>query len=152
MVFPDSDKISRVPSYSGYPPDYCNFKYGTFTLYGHTSQYVPLSQLLFMQVLQPRQVNLPVWPVLRSLAATSKISFDFSSCRYLDVSVPCVSSGATTLLIAPWPPFPVARFPHSEIFGSKHAWLLPETYRWLANVLHRLLLPRYPPYTLNSFR
>ena len=34
----------------------------------------------------------PVWALPRSLAATCGISFDFSSCRYLDVSVPCVGS------------------------------------------------------------
>src|SRR5690606_12385053 len=31
-----------------------------------------------------------VWALPLSLAATQGISFDFSSCRYLDVSVPCV--------------------------------------------------------------
>ena len=45
----------------------------------------------------------------------------------------------------------LAGLPHSEIHESKHAWSLVVAYRYLANVLHRLLLPRYPPYTLNSF-
>ncbi len=45
-----------------------------------------------MQVLQPRKASLTVWAFLRSLAATSRISIDFFSCRYLDVSVPCVRS------------------------------------------------------------
>ena len=31
-----------------------------------------------------------VWPLPRSLATTDGISVDFFSCRYLDVSVPCV--------------------------------------------------------------
>src|SRR3954464_13651202 len=34
----------------------------------------------------------PVWALPLSLAATSGISLDFSSCRYLDVSVPRVRS------------------------------------------------------------
>ena len=34
----------------------------------------------------------PVWALSLSLAATQEISVDFSSCRYLDVSVPCVGS------------------------------------------------------------
>ena len=42
VVDPDSDKISRVPSYSGYPSDDQRFGYGTFTPYGHTSQCVLL--------------------------------------------------------------------------------------------------------------
>ena len=45
-----------------------------------------------MVVLQPQHARMLVWPILRSLAATSRISFDFFSCRYLDVSVPCVRS------------------------------------------------------------
>ena len=98
VVLPDSNRISRVPFYSGYPPANWNFEYGTFTLFGHTSQSVPLSQLHIMQVLQPQQVNLLVWPLPRSLAATSGISIDYFSFRYLDVSVPWVSSHMATLL------------------------------------------------------
>ena len=45
-----------------------------------------------MEVLQPQHARMLVWPILRSLAATSRISIDFFSCRYLDVSVPCVRS------------------------------------------------------------
>jgi hypothetical protein len=48
-----------------------------------------------------------VWASPRSLAATCGISFDFSSCRYLDVSVPCVGSpvgvtGLSTCWVAPF--------------------------------------------------
>src|SRR5690606_18679789 len=39
---------------------------------------------------KPRKTS--VWALPRSLAATCGISFDFSSCRYLDVSVPRVGS------------------------------------------------------------
>ena len=43
-------------------------------------------------VLQPRRgvATAPVWAGPRSLAATGGITFVFFSCRYLDVSVPCV--------------------------------------------------------------
>ena len=44
---------------------------------------------------QPRGACPPVWPLSRSLAATWKITFVFSSCRYLDVSVPSVPSSKT---------------------------------------------------------
>jgi len=37
-----------------------------------------------------------VWPILLSLAATSRISIDFFSCRYLDVSVPYVRFSVTS--------------------------------------------------------
>jgi hypothetical protein len=39
---------------------------------------------------QPHAASHMVWAVPRSLATTDGISFDFYSCRYLDVSVPCV--------------------------------------------------------------
>jgi hypothetical protein len=35
-------------------------------------------------------VTLPVWALSRSLATTEEITVVFSSCRYLDVSVPYV--------------------------------------------------------------
>jgi hypothetical protein len=49
----------------------------------------------------------PVWALPRSLAATWGISLDFSSCRYLDVSVPCVGppkgvTGLSTRRVAPF--------------------------------------------------
>jgi hypothetical protein len=67
----------------------------------------------------------PVWALPRSLAATWGISFDFSSCRYLDVSVPCVGSpsgvtGHDTRRVAP--------FGHPWITGCV---LLPTAYRSL---------------------
>jgi hypothetical protein len=34
VVFPDSDRISRAPSYSGYWPSFFAFGYRTFTPYG----------------------------------------------------------------------------------------------------------------------
>jgi hypothetical protein len=68
-----------------------------------------------------------------SLAATNGVSVDFLSCRYLDVSVPCVRFT--------WPihsamddrrrlPAPNG-FPHSVIPGLTDARLLPRTYRSL---------------------
>ena len=41
-------------------------------------------------VLTPETLLLLVWPLPRSLATTSGISFDFSSSPYLDVSVQAV--------------------------------------------------------------
>ena len=52
-----------------------------------------LTHLFFMQVLQPRYSEEHRFgPFLGSLAATARISVDFFSCRYLDVSVPYVRS------------------------------------------------------------
>ena len=58
-----------------------------------------------------------VWPLSRSLAATRKITFVFSSCGYLDVSVPRVPSVTLWIHVTVTGLFP-AGFPHSEICGS----------------------------------
>ena len=77
MVYPCSDRISRVPPYSrtkklststGLSPTMADFsKSFLFLLPGH-------------------------WPGPRSLATTNGVSVDVLSSRYLDVSVPWVSS------------------------------------------------------------
>ena len=68
-----------------------------------------------------------------SLAATNGVSVNFLSCRYLDVSVPCVRST--------WPMHSAmsnagrlpadAGLPHSDIPGLTDVRLLPRTYRSL---------------------
>jgi hypothetical protein len=61
----------------------------------------------------PRDLRPSVWALPSSLAATRGIEVSFFSCRYLDVSVPCVGH----LLPGSWL---VARgFSHSEISGSQ---------------------------------
>ena len=74
--------------------------------------------------------------------------FSFSSSGYLDVSVPRVPS---TYL---WIQYAVtevcsARFPHSEITGSKDICSSPMLIA-AYHVFHRLLVPRHPPYALYS--
>ena len=85
----------------------------------------------------------PVWANPLSLAATYGISFDFSSSRYLDVSVPWVGSDLSVTGLQP------AGFPHSDIHGSKPACGSP----WLfaaCHVLLRLSAPRHPPCALTT--
>ena len=58
MVPPDSHGIPRVPRYSGASYAAFDFRYGAFTLYGATSQTLPLSNYgSIMEVLQPRLVE-----------------------------------------------------------------------------------------------
>ena len=59
----------------------------TITLSGSLSQVIRLDALIHIAVLTPKILLLSVWPLPRSLATTSGISFDFSSSPYLDVSV-----------------------------------------------------------------
>ena len=86
-----------------------------------------------------------VWAHLRSLAATWRVEFSFLSCRYLDVSVPCVPS----------------RFPgHQDMIPGRFPDLgHPRIIACLAasrgfsqpnHVLLRLWTPRHPPCTLSS--
>ena len=74
-----------------------------------------------------------VWASPLSLAATYGVSVDFLSCRYLDVSVPCV--GFTWPMHSArddrnWLPSP-AGLPHSEIPGLTVVRHLPRAYRSL---------------------
>ena len=62
----------------------------TITLSGSLSQVIQLTFRILNAVLTPKVLLLWVWPLPRSLATTSGISFDFSSSGYLDVSVPQV--------------------------------------------------------------
>ena len=124
-----------------------NFAYVTLTLSGLASQPVQLSPMLYVVVRTPEVLLLLVWPLPLSLATTRRISFDFSSSRYLDVSVPGVP--LIYLLIqymihgsSPWV------FPHSEIRGSKLICSSPQLIA-ASHVLRRLPMPRHSPYALS---
>ena len=119
----------------------------TLTLSGLSSHTVQLTFQVHVTVRTPKVLLLLVWPLPLSLATTRRISFDFSSSGYLDVSVPRVPR--VNLLIqltlhgsSPWV------FPHSEICGSK---LICSSPRLIAasHVLHRLPMPRHSPYALS---
>ena len=87
MVPPPSLRIPRVRRYSGYRSLSDSFTYRTFTFSGAASQLLLLPSSMLFAVLTP-QVFLPaVWPLSLSLATTRKISVDFFSSAYLDVSV-----------------------------------------------------------------
>ena len=90
MVPPSSHKVSRVLRYSGYCSLTLVFAYGTLTLSCLPSHAVRLTIVNVNAVLTPETLLLLVWPLPRSLATTSGISFDFSSSPYLDVSVQAV--------------------------------------------------------------
>lgn len=94
VVPPDSDRIPRVPPYSGTRthPDIRNFAYGTLTRSGGPFQATsaipnPWTGDCPVPALQPRGACATVWALPLSLAATPGISFDFFSWGYLDVSV-----------------------------------------------------------------
>ena len=87
-----------------------------------------------------------VWAISISLAATLEITIVFSSSGYLDVSVHrvcfvhlCIQCTMTGLQ--------PAGLPHSEIFGSTVPCTSPKLIA-AYHVLHRLSMPRHPPYAL----
>ena len=96
----------------------------------------------------PKVLLLLVWPLPRSLATTCGISVDFSSSSYLDVSVQTVPHNLLFIhkRLTGYCP---AGFPHSEIHGSRTAfvspWLIVDRY-----VLLRLPMPRHSPCALIS--
>ena len=128
MVPPSSDQVSRVWPYSGYCAAALVFTYVTFTLFSGPSHALRLTITVFKAVLTPRVFPPLVWPLPRSLATTSGISFDFSSSPYLDVSVQavpliylCIQCRLTGLL--------PAGFPHSGIHGYNACFRLPVAFR-----------------------
>ncbi len=84
-----------------------------------------------------------VWAIPLSLATTEGISFDFLSCRYLDVSVPCVRllqllySLQDTLAFTKVG-FPIRTLPDQRLFDTS-----PKSFV-VYTVLHRQLVPRHP--------
>ena len=86
----------------------------------------------------------PVWATPRSLATTGGIDFSFSSCRYWDVSVPCVRPHRCVRATA------ARGLPHSDTPGSSPVCGSPGSFA-AYRVLHRLRKPRHPPCALLSF-
>ena len=82
-----------------------------------------------------------VWASPRSLAATCGITVVFSSCGYLDVSVPRVRPTFVVVCLLH------TGLPHSEIRGSRAICASPRLIA-ACHVLPRLREPRHPPYAL----
>ena len=146
MVPACSDKVPRVSSYSGFRLPLSDFGYGAFTLSGRLFQ--NRSPILKSGLLrsEPRDARTTVWPHPISLAATLGITVVFSSSGYLDVSVHRVPFH--TLWIGVWmTEVCSAGFPHSDICGSMVICTSPQLFA-AYYVLHRLSVPRHPPYAL----
>ncbi len=148
MVPACSHKVSRVSWYSGYRHVSSSFMYGAFTLSGRLSQNLSIKLTESIPRSEPRHARTPVWPLSISLAATLEITVVFFSSGYLDVSVHrvpdawlCIHHTTTEVCSA--------RFPHSEISGSKCICHSPKLFA-AYHVFHRLLVPRHPPCALSS--
>ena len=97
---------------------------------------------------EPQHARTLVWALAISLAATLAIDVSFSSSGYLDVSVPRVPF-IHLCIQCMMPEVFSARFPHSEIDGSRDICSSPSLIA-AYHVFHRLLVPRHPPCALSS--
>ena len=143
MVPPGSDRISLVPPYSGYCYVAIRFRIlGFHGLWPNFPERSPNKSQSMSQSYNPGlALTRPVWAPPRSLATTCGITVVFSSCGYLDVSVPRVSPIIMVI------PLQGIGFPHSEILGSMVICTYPKLIA-ACHVLRRLREPRHPPCAL----
>ena len=151
MVPAHSHKVPRASWYSGSCCAASPFMYGAFTLSGRPSQGRSIWLIGHVCSPNPAVLRTTVWALPGSLAATSGITFVFSSSGYLDVSVHrvppiqlyearaplhCMAAGSSP-----------AGFPHSDIRGSLPICSSPRLFA-AYHVFRRLLVPRHPPCAL----
>ena len=147
MVPANSDRIPRVPPYSGAPlvPAPLPVR-GYHPLRPAFPDRSGSSPFPYVKSYYPGcAVTLPVWALSVSIATTPDIDISFSSCRYLDVSVPCVRPDYMPVSV-----LQTDGLPHSDISGSIPVCSSPELFA-AYHVLLRLLKPRHPPYALFRF-
>ena len=148
MVPLPSIKITRASMYSGSCRALLGFAYAPLALSGGSFQ-CP-SATLYGHLRSPNPGmharRFGLFPFRSPLLWTSHVVF-FSS-GYLDVSVHqvpdawlCIHHTTTEVCSA--------RFPHSEISGSKCICHSPKLFA-AYHVFHRLLVPRHPPCALSS--
>ena len=148
MVPANSHRISRAPCYSGYCYHYKKLPVRDYhPLWCDFPDTFQFSFITNIAVLQPRKciATSTVWANARSLATTCAITFVFSSCGYLDVSVPHVCLPIYGMI-----QLHCTGLPHSDIPGSKVICTYPGLFA-AYHVLHRLPEPRHPPFALICF-
>ena len=140
MVPPDSDRVSPAPPYSGFGYAWIRFRIpGCHGLRPAFPGRSPNQSKSTSPSYNPAAaLTATVWAAPRSLAATCGITGVFSSCRYLDVSVPCVSPISMVI------PLQGIGLPHSEIGGSTAICASPPLIA-ACHVLPRLWEPRASP-------
>ena len=151
MVPAGSDRITRVPPYSGYLIKFMIFRLQDFHLlwfafpceFNYTSDF-----LLRIGVLQPqdRSLGLGYSPFARHYWGNR---FFFLFLRLLRCfSWPGCSLYSYVFTIG-WQSVTTAGFPHSEISGSKRIYSSPK-HIVVHHVLLQLLVPRHPPCALTN--
>ena len=151
MVPAPSHKVPRASWYSGSCCAVSPFMYGALTLSGRPSQGRSIWLNGHVCSPNPAVLRTTVWARPGSLAATSGITFVFSSSGYLDVSVhrvpPIRLYGTSAPLYRMAAGSSPAGFPHSDIRGSMLICSSPRLFA-AYHVFRRLLVPRHPPCAL----
>ena len=124
------------------------FTYKIITFFDVPSHALRLHLHVLIAVQTSKVFLLLIWPASLSLATTRKISVDFFSSAYLDVSVRqvprihlCIQCTLTG--------YESVGFPHSDIHGSRLICSSPQLIA-AYHVLRRLPVPRHSPCALYS--
>ena len=149
MVPADSDRISRVPPYSGYLREFITFRLQDYHLvsfrfpsdstilwisYSHIKVLQPHSRWFglfpFRSPLLRKSIFLSSPPVTKMFQFTGLLllTYVFSK-QYLGITL--------------------GEFPHSDIYGSKLTYSSPKHFV-VCHVLHQLLVPRHSPCALSN--
>ena len=102
MVPPYSHGISRVPQYSGYSLPALHFAYVILTLSDWPSHAILLCSAIHVTVRTPSVLLLSVWPLPRSLATTSGISFSVQAVPLIYLCIQYMMTGHDSGRIAPF--------------------------------------------------
>ena len=139
---------SSCPHVLRIPPPIFDFAYRILTFYDRPSHAVLLVSFRIPRSLPRSRFRVRFGLPALSLAATYAISFDYSSCPYLDVSlqgVPFITLSIHVMIAdssSAW-------FPNSDTRGSQLMYSSPRLFA-VSRVLRRLLMPRHSPCALIS--
>ena len=149
MVPADSDRISRVPPYSGYPMEFTVFRLQDSHLLWFS--FPPNSTILWIsyslyKVLQPRSSRFGLFP-FRSPLLRESIFLSFPPVTKMFQFTGLLSY--TYVFSIRYLRITVGEFPHSDISGSKLTYSSPKHFV-VCHVLLQLLVPRHSPCALSN--
>ena len=150
MVPADSDKVPRASPYSGYLMEIISFRLQDFHLLRFC---FPANSTIIwfcnsnIEVLQPQSEDwFGLFP-FRSPLLRESIFLSFPPVTKMFQFTGLLLH--TYVFSMQWLGITLARFPHSEISGSKRTYSSPK-HIVVRHVLHQLLVPRHPPCALSN--
>ena len=145
----DSDKITRVSSYSGYQTEFVIFRlqdcHLLWCIFPNTSAIQQISYST-CSVLQPRSSRFGLFP-FRSPLLRESIFLSFPPVTKMFQFTGLLLHNY--VFIMQYLRITIGEFPHSEIPGSKHTYCSPRHFA-VCRVLLQLLVPRHSPCALSN--